>query len=196
MHGPISLATSAFTTLLDLIRIELVGIKVGGLWRIMSPGSIVYFSSPIWNWASKNLKAQRNWHLHACQSEDCVVEVRVYSNAACVDLFLNGATQGRQAMPRYGHLDWNVTFAPGNITARSYSSCGDSDIIDEVVRVTTGPPVKLKASFKDNVDADGINADEVALIQVDVLDAFDRLVPVPNEYPVLVRFEVVAGAGT
>lgn len=153
------------------------------------------FLFPHWNWALNNAEAQRNRHLHLCESNACVVEVRVYSNAACVELFLNGQTQGRQAMPRYGFLAWNVTFAPGNITARSYASCGDVDIINEVARVTTGPPAKLRVSFKDSVGADGINADEVALIQVAVLDAFDRLVPVPNEYPVLVRFEVVAGAG-
>ncbi|KAI2504281.1 arogenate dehydratase [Fragilaria crotonensis] len=153
------------------------------------------FLFPHWNWALNNAEAQRNRHLHLCESNACVVEVRVYSNAACVELFLNGQTQGRQAMPRYGFLAWNVTFAPGNITARSYASCGDVDMINEVARVTTGPPAKLRASFKDSVGADGINADEVALIQVVVLDAFDRLVPVPNEYPVLVRFEVVAGAG-
>jgi beta-galactosidase len=153
------------------------------------------FIFPHWNWALNNDEVQRSEHLHVCESNDCVVEVWVYSNAACVELLLNGETQGRQAMPRYGHLAWNVTFAPGNITARSYALCDDVDMIDEVVRVTTGPPTKLRASFKDSVGADGINADEVALIQVDVLDAFDRLVPVPNEYPVFVRFEVVAGAG-
>ena len=150
---------------------------------------------PHWNWAVDENEVEINRHLHACASKDCAVEVRVYSNSECVELLLNGETQGRQTMPRHGHLAWNVTFAPGNITARSYASCNDVNFLEEVVRITTGPPAKLSAFFKDRVGADGIRADEVALIQVDVLDASDRLVPVPNRHPVFVKFEVLSGAG-
>jgi beta-galactosidase len=153
------------------------------------------FLFPHWNWAVGEREVQKNRHLTQCKNDNGEVEVRVYSNAANVELFLNGQSQGCKAMPRYGHLAWNVSFTPGNITARSYTSCDSIDATQEVARVTTGPPAKLEAQFKDGVGSGGIREDEVALVEVKILDAQDRIVPVPDDYPVFVKFEVRCGGG-
>lgn len=67
--------------------------------------------APHWNWPGREGKDVRVW---------------VYSNAEEVELFLNGATLGRKAMERDGHLEWTVPYQPGSLLAVGYSGGGEA----------------------------------------------------------------------
>ena len=113
---------------------------------------------PHWNWAGQEGKPMDVW---------------VYSNAARVELSLNGTSLGTKDMPKNGHLSWSVPYAPGRLTARGYEAGGKISAQDTVE--TTGPPAALKLSTdRMALTADG---EDVSMVEVDVVDAQGRIVP-------------------
>jgi beta-galactosidase len=116
--------------------------------------------SPHWNWPGREGQA---------------IEVRADSNCEDVELFLNGASLGRQSMPPNGHLAWTVTYAPGVLLARGYRD-GREIVTTEVA--TTGPAAALAlAPDRATIEADGR---DVAVVSVAVKDAAGRTVPTVN----------------
>ena len=65
---------------------------------------------PHWNWEGLLPNGAGN------------VSVWCYTNADSVELSLNGASLGRQAVPPMGHVEWEVPFAAGELTAVGYKS--------------------------------------------------------------------------
>ena len=65
---------------------------------------------PHWNWEELLPNGAGN------------VSVWCYTNADSVELSLNGASLGRQAVPPMGHVEWDVPFAAGELTAVGYKS--------------------------------------------------------------------------
>ncbi len=113
---------------------------------------------PHWNWTGK---------------EGRPINVWAYSNAAQVELALNGTSLGRKEMPKNGHLEWNVPYAPGTLTATGYDATGKVIATDKVE--TTGAPAALKLSTdRTTLTADG---EDLTMIEVDVVDAQGRIVP-------------------
>ncbi len=112
---------------------------------------------PHWNWQGR---------------EGQEMEVQVYSNAAEVDLALNGTSLGRKAMPRNGHLAWKVAYRPGALVARGFR---DGREIATAKVETTGDAsaVELAADRKD-IAADGY---DVAVVAVSVRDREGLIVP-------------------
>ncbi|KPL88123.1 beta-galactosidase GalA [Herpetosiphon geysericola] len=45
----------------------------------------------------------------------------IYSNCQEVELWLNGVSLGRRAMPKNGHQQWEVAYQPGELLARGYN---------------------------------------------------------------------------
>jgi beta-galactosidase len=122
---------------------------------------------PHWNWPGR---------------EGQPVDVRVYSNADAVELFLNGRSLGRKAMPRNGHLAWQVPYAPGTLEARGTR---DGQVIASDRVETTGPPAALRLTpDRATINADG---EDVAMVTVAVVDAEGRVVPTASNH---VIFEV------
>ena len=78
---------------------------------------------PHWNWPGK---------------EGQPMDVRVYSNADAVELFLNGKSLGRKMMPRNSHLEWKVAYEPGTLFARGYAPNG-KEVASDVVETTLAP---------------------------------------------------------
>jgi beta-galactosidase len=116
--------------------------------------------SPHWNWPGREGQA---------------IEVRADSNCEDVELFLNGASLGRQSMPPNGHLAWTVTYAPGVLLARGYRD-GREIVTTEVA--TTGPAAALAlVPDRATIEADGR---DVAVVSVAVKDAAGRTVPTAN----------------
>ncbi len=114
--------------------------------------------APHWTWPGREGQA---------------IDVRCFSNCEEVELFLNGKSLGRQAMPRNSHLDWKVAYAPGTLVARGYH--GGSEIISTQVE-TTGAPAKVALiPDRSQLHADG---EDVAMVTVAVEDAEGRIVPV------------------
>lgn len=112
--------------------------------------------SPHWNWKGKEGKN---------------IDVWVNSNAEEVELFLNGKSLGKKAMPRNSHLEWSVAYQRGILKAvavtkgRRYSSQVQ----------TTGQPATIKLiSSKKVLLADGRDA---VVVNVSVVDKNGLIVP-------------------
>ena len=127
---------------------------------------------PHWNWPGK---------------EGQEIPVWVHGNAAKYELFLNGASLGTKAMPRNGHLEWQVKYAPGTLETKGYDATGKMIVSDKVE--TTGPPAKLRL-IPDRTQflADG---EDVVMVRCEILDAQNRIVPTADNE---VTFSVVGPA--
>ena len=127
---------------------------------------------PHWNWPGK-------------EGQD--IDVWCYSNCKQVELFLNGQSLGRKTMPRYSHLEWQVKYEPGTLSAKGYD--GDGKVIAETRVETTGEPAAIVLE----PDRKILNADgaDISLVTVKIVDAQGRTVPVATNE---VTFSVT-GAG-
>jgi beta-galactosidase len=127
---------------------------------------------PHWNWPGQEGKP---------------VDVRVYSNAAAVELSLNGTSLGRKQMPVNGHLAWQVSYAPGKLVARGFDAQGKEIASDTVQTTGNAARVELVADKK-SIAADGTS---LAVVTVRVVDAAGLLVPEASDS---VRFDVAGPA--
>ncbi|HEY5347091.1 MAG TPA: glycoside hydrolase family 2 TIM barrel-domain containing protein, partial [Rhizomicrobium sp.] len=126
---------------------------------------------PHWNWQQRMGEPIAVW---------------VHSNCDEVELFLNGASQGRQTVQPLTHLEWQVKYAPGAIEARGYK---DGKLILTERRETTGLPASLRLTAQRmRIDANG---EDLAIVRVEALDDAGRPVPTADNP---VRFKV-SGAG-
>jgi beta-galactosidase len=130
-------------------------------------GKTVLHLLPHWNWPGR-------------EGQD--VDVRALSNCEEVELFLNGASLGRQTMKKNSELKWKVKYAPGVLSAKGYN---DGKLAAETRVETTGEPAAIRLK----PDRAAINADgeDVSVITVAVTDAQGRVVPVASN---LVEFAV------
>lgn len=132
---------------------------------------------PHWNWRGQEGKTIKVW---------------AHSNADAVELLVNGESLGVKAMPRYGHLEWDVPYHPGTLVARGYRN--GRVIASDRVETTDAPAaIRLKttrpALLADNED--------VSPVEVEIVDSKGRVVPTADN---LVRFTVsgpahIAGVG-
>ena len=84
-----------------------------------------------------------------------------------VELFLNGQSLGAKEVPRFGHLDWTVKYAPGVLSAKGYDTRGNVMATDTVE--TTGAPKSLRlTATRTTLAADG---EDLTPIEVNVLDS-------------------------
>lgn len=138
-------------------------------WR---PDQPLVHLLPHWTWPGK---------------EGQPIEVWVHGNAPEIELLLNGRSLGRKAMPRNGHLAWQVPYAPGVLEAKGYA---DGREIASDSRRTAGAPaaLRLTATTGPRLVADGR---DVAMLRVEVID--DHGTPVPDG-AVFVEFAVAGPA--
>lgn len=101
------------------------------------------------------------------------MDVRVYSNASAIELFLNGKSLGRKPMPRDSHLEWKVAYQPGKLLARGFDAGGKEIASDLVETTSTASAVQLIPNSA-KIQADG---EAVSVITVRVNDAAGRTVP-------------------
>ena len=100
------------------------------------------------------------------------INVIVYSNCKQVELFLNNESLGRKNIPVNGHLEWNLKYQPGILSAAGYYD--DKKIITDSV-ATTGEPYAVQTTADRNeINADG---EDVSVVTVQVNDAEGRMVP-------------------
>jgi len=100
------------------------------------------------------------------------VRVWAYTNADSVELFLNGNSLGRKDMTTScRHVEWDVTHAAGDLTARAYRQGSDEVFATESV-LTTGPPVSiiLETDWPLSKELQADNTD-TALVTVRVVDS-------------------------
>ncbi len=122
---------------------------------------------PHWNWPGRE---GRN------------IDVWCYSNCKEVELFLNGQSMGRKTMKKDSHLEWQVSYAPGTLSAKGYL---DGKEVAETKVETTGAPAAIQlAPDRSTINADG---EDVSVFTAAVTDAQGRVVPVAAD---LIHFEL------
>ncbi len=127
---------------------------------------------PHWNWKGKEGKPINVW---------------VQSNCEQVELFLNGKSLGTKKMPPHEHLEWNVNYVPGALVAKGY-------VVHKVITTdrveTTGAPASIVLKTdRAKLIAD---AEDITMVEVQVLDAKGRLVPYASN---MIKFSLT-GAGS
>ncbi|ATC66188.1 beta-galactosidase [Nibricoccus aquaticus] len=102
--------------------------------------------------------------------------VTVVSSAESVELFLNGKSLGRGAQStRFLFTFPSVAWQPGTLSAVGYDAKGAK--ICEASHVTAGEPRALKLTIQNGPDGLRADAADVALVQVEVVDAQGRRCP-------------------
>jgi len=129
--------------------------------------------APHWNWPGR---------------EGQEILVQAFSNCKQVELFLNGASLGKQTMKPNSKLSWQVKYAPGTLSAKGYAAAGN--VIAETKVETTGDAAQIQLT----PDRKTINADgqDVSVFTVSAVDAQGRVVPVAQNK---INFSV-EGAGS
>lgn len=129
---------------------------------------------PHWNWPGREGQA---------------IDVRVYANGDAVELFQDGRSLGRQAMPRDGHLQWKVRYRPGSLVAKAYRA-GKLVATDTVATTGASEALRLTADtdrLKSNGSPNGSPyGTDIAVVWVNVQDRRKTIVPTAGE---LVDFE-------
>jgi beta-galactosidase len=125
---------------------------------------------PHWNWPGR-------------EGEE--IAVWVYSNCESVELFLNGASLGRQTIQPNSHLEWKVKYAPGNLVARGTRN---GKTLETTVETTGEPTAIVLEPDPATLAADG---KDISLVTARIVDDQGRTVPVTTN---AVTF-TVTGAG-
>ena len=147
---------------------------------------------PHWNWENSTLKEN-------VADADGNIPVRAYSNAASVELFLNGNTLGKKtftkkqtsdgrtyqegAKPNELYLEWKVAFEAGTLEAVARDEAGNIIARDKIV--TAGEPAGVRLVKEENaIAADG---KDLTYIYYEIVDSKGNVVPTANN---LVRFQL------
>ena len=147
---------------------------------------------PHWNWTEETLKDRK-------MLVDGKVPVRTFSNAANVELFLNGQSLGKKeftkkrtedgrpyhegAKPSELYLEWLVKYQPGTLTAIARDENGNEIARDSVT--TAGEPARVRLTKEEHViTADG---KDLSYIHYEIVDSDGNVVPTANN---LVHFNL------
>ena len=147
---------------------------------------------PHWNWENPNLKEN-------VADADGNIPVRAYSNAASVELFLNGNTLGKKTFTKKQtsdgrtyqegananelYLEWKVAFEAGTLEAVARDEAGNIIARDKIV--TAGEPAGVRLVKEENaIAADG---KDLTYIYYEIVDSKGNVVPTANN---LVRFQL------
>ncbi|HEX9152406.1 MAG TPA: glycoside hydrolase family 2 TIM barrel-domain containing protein, partial [Flavobacterium sp.] len=127
-----------------------------------------YYYYQSW-WTDKDvITIYPHWNGHKTGDK---VNVWCNSNADEVELLLNGKSLGKKAMPRNGHLEWDVVYEPGKLEAIGLK---DGRTIRTAVETTEKAYQLVLTPDRKTIHADG---NDVSVINVTVLDSKGRAVP-------------------
>jgi len=157
-------------------------------WTPPSEKYIVHLL-PHWNWEEDSCSGTCR---KVARSGTMLVTVWVYSNVEEVELIHpNGTSLSRQKSTPCSHVEWEVPFLAGNLTAKGYVK---GQVVQTATVHTTQGPKALRLRIKDGVGEGGVmaNGQDVALLSVDVVDAQGSVVPTAAS---MVTFSVEGGGG-
>lgn len=127
-----------------------------------------YYYYQSW-WTDKDvIKIYPHWNGHKTGDK---VNVWCNSNADEVELLLNGKSIGKKAMPRNGHLEWDIVYEPGKLEAIGLKN---GKVIRTAVETTDKACEIVLTPDRKMIKADG---NDVSVINVTVLDSKGREVP-------------------
>ncbi len=122
--------------------------------------------------------------------------VAVYTNAAAVELLLNGQSLGQCTMRFADYCEWNVSFVPGNLTAIALSETGA--LLGSDTRLTPEAPASVVLSVDAPALATGTgealfaDGQDVALVRASIVDQSGQLCSAASHN---VSFAIVSGPG-
>ncbi|HXR46529.1 MAG TPA: beta-galactosidase GalA [Candidatus Limnocylindrales bacterium] len=135
------------------------------------PKDVFYYYQSWWT-TNTVLHLLPHWNWPGREGQEILVQA--FSNCKQVELFLNGAPLGRQAMKPNSQLSWRVKYAPGTLSAKGFDASGN--VIAETKVETTGDATQIQLTpDRKSINADG---EDVSVFSVAALDAQNRVVPV------------------
>jgi beta-galactosidase len=148
------------------------------------PKDVFYYYQSWWT-TNTVLHLLPHWNWPGREGQEILVQA--FSNCKQVELFLNSASLGKQAMKPNSKLSWQVKYAPGILSAKGFDDAGN--VTTETKVETTGGAAQIQLT----PDRTTINADgqDVSVFTVSATDAQGRAVPVAQNK---VHFSV-EGAG-
>lgn len=105
-------------------------------------------------------------------SEGEVIDVWAFSNLDEIELFLNGHSIGKRAIPAHGHAEWKVAYTAGVLSAYGYRN--GEQVLVKVIETTSEPARVELSSARMEIKADH---EDICLVQVAITDAAGRLIP-------------------
>ena len=111
-----------------------------------------------------------HWNFRGREGEP--IRVVAYTNCEEAELYLNGASLGLQKIERYGHAEWMVPYAPGEIKVEGRD--GGKTVLTET-RVTAGRAEKLNLKLENKISV--ANGRDIAVISCYCTDADGNEVP-------------------
>ena len=147
---------------------------------------------PHWNWEDPTLKDN-------VADADGKIPVRAYSNAASVELLLNGESLGQKTFTKKQtsdgrtyqegananelYLEWKVAYKPGTLEAIARDESGKEIARDKIT--TAGKPAAVRLIKEEQaIAADG---KDLTYIYYEIVDSQGNVVPTANN---LVRFQL------
>lgn len=147
---------------------------------------------PHWNWEDPTLKDN-------VADADGKIPVRAYSNAASVELLLNGESLGQKTFTKKQtsdgrtyqegananelYLEWKVAYKPGTLEAIARDESGKEIARDKIT--TAGKPAAVRLIKEEQaIAADG---KDLTYIYYEIVDSKGHLVPTANN---MVRFQL------
>ena len=116
--------------------------------------------------------------------------VIAYTNCDELELFLNGKSQGKKYIEKYGHGEWLVPYEGGKLEIKGYK---DGVLVCEDQRTTTGAPKTIRLTLDNEVIANGR---DVALFTCECLDSNGCVVPDAAEYVKFTSNAKILGTGS
>jgi len=128
-----------------------------------------------------------HWNLKGHEGEE--IAVWAYSNCDEVELFVNGKSQGKKAMPKNEYLEWKTIYKPGKLVAVGYKN--GKKVVTEKVE-TTGEAIGVKLNVESLKLNEKRGDGDVVVYDIDLVDKKGRFVPdACNELTVTVDGDIL-----
>ncbi len=135
------------------------------------PKDVFYYYKSWWT-TNTVLHLLPHWNWPGREGQGILVEA--FSNCKQVELFLNGASLGRQTIKPNSKLSWQVKYAPGTLSAKGFDDAGN--VIAETKVETTSDAAQIQLTpDRKSINADG---EDVAVFAAAALDAHGHFVPI------------------
>jgi beta-galactosidase len=143
------------------------------------PKDIYYYYKSWWQTAPV-LHLFPHWNWEGKEGKD--IPVWVHSNLDAVELFVNGKSVGQKSVVKDRHLEWQVPYTPGSITAYGYKN---GKVVMKQTRKTAGPAWSVTLTADQTTLM--ANGQDVIMLKADVLDRAGVPVPTADN---LIHFDV------
>lgn len=112
------------------------------------------------------------------------IRVWVYTNCDEIELVQDGNIIGRVQVEKYGHAEFDVTYAPGKLEAKGYR---DGKFVGSDIVETTGAPVRLELELMNRHE---LKKGDAAIVNCYALDEDGKRVPDASPF---VKFDINGG---